>query len=106
MAVRGVLGGLGALLWFGWRGGLLGSNSSKNEVSGQFCLVVVSVLRLWFDLRNAFVAMQSGVVLIAGLLHWDGRCDLLGLGPTPSENEVQGYFRLPLWSDLPLVLAL
>jgi hypothetical protein len=27
-------------------------------------------------------------------------------GPTPTENEVKVYFRLPLWSDLQLVLAL
>ena len=50
-----------ALLWFGSRGGLLGSTPSKNEVSGQFCLLVLSVLRLLLDLRDAFVAMQSGV---------------------------------------------
>ena len=50
-----------ALLWFGWRGGLLGSTPNKNEVNGQFCLLVLSVLRLLLDLRDAFVAMQSGV---------------------------------------------
>ena len=44
------------------------------------------------------------IVLIAGLLHWDERFDLPG--PTPNENEVKVYFRLPLWSDLQLVLAL
>ena len=47
------------------------------------------------------------IVLIAGLLHCTGMGatgDLLG--PTPNENEVKGYFRLPLWSGLPLVLAL
>ena len=42
----------------GLRGGLLGSTPIKNEVSGQFCLLVLSVLRL---LRDVFVAMQSGV---------------------------------------------
>ena len=51
-AVRGVSGGLGALLWLGVRGGLMGSTSSKNEVSGQFCLLVLSVLRLLLDLRE------------------------------------------------------
>ena len=60
-AVRGVSGGLGALLWLGVRGGLMGSTSSKNEVSGQFCLLALSVLRLLLDLRDAFVTLQSGV---------------------------------------------
>ena len=60
-AIRDVSSSLGALLWLGVRGGLLGSTPSKNEVSGQFCLLVLSVLRLLFDLRDAFVAMQSGV---------------------------------------------
>ena len=36
----------GALVLFGSRGGLLGSNPSKNEVSGQFCLPVLCDLRL------------------------------------------------------------
>ena len=104
-AVRGVSGGLGALLWLGVRGGLMGSTSSKNEVSGQFCLPVLSDLRLLPDLRDAFVAMQSGTnCLGSGLLGRDWLCGLLG--PTPSESEVKGYFPLPLWSDLPLVLAL
>ena len=93
------------VLWLGVRGGLMGSTSSKNEVSGQFCLLALSVLRLLLDLRDAFVAMQSGVNCFdcrIASLGW--RCDLLG--PTPSENEVKGYFRLPLWPDLPFVLAL
>ena len=59
--VRVVSGGLGALLWLGLRGGLLGSTPSKSEVSGQFCLLVLYVLRRLLDLRDAFVAMQSGV---------------------------------------------
>ena len=54
-AIRGVSGGLGALLWLGLRDGLLGSTPSKNEVSEPFCLLVLS------DLRDAFVAMQSGI---------------------------------------------
>ena len=60
-AVQHVSAVLGALLWLGARGGLLGPTPSKNEVSGQFCLLVLSVLRLLLDLRDAFVAMQSGV---------------------------------------------
>ena len=55
-AVRGVWGGLGALLWLGVRGGLMGSTSSKNEVSGQFCVPVLSDLRLFDDVGN-FVAV-------------------------------------------------
>ena len=89
MAVRDVSGGLGALLWFGLRGCLLGSTPRKNEVSGQFCLPVLSDLRLLPDLRDAFVAMQSGTnCLGSGLLGRDWLCGLLG--PTPSENEVEG----------------
>ena len=38
-----------ALLWFGWRGGLLGSTPSKIEVSARFCLPVLSDLRLFVD---------------------------------------------------------
>ena len=78
-----------ALLWFGWRGGLLGSIPSKNEVSAQFCLPVRSDLRLLLELCDAFVAMQSGTnCLDSGLRHWDWLCGLLG--PTSSENEVNG----------------
>ena len=78
-----------ALLWFGSRGGLLGSTPSKNEVSGQFCMPVRSDLRLLLDLPDAFVAMQSGTnCLDSGLRHWDRLCGLLG--PTPSENEEEG----------------
>ena len=40
------------LLWFGSRGGLLGSTPSKNEVSGQFCLPVRSDLRLFVDVGD------------------------------------------------------
>ena len=87
MAVRDVSGGLAALLWLGSPGGLLGSTPRKNEVSGRFCLPVRSDLRLLPDLRDDFVAMQSGTnCLDSGLLHWDWLCGLLG--PTPSENEV------------------
>ena len=88
-AVQHVLAVLGALLWFGLRGCLLGSTPRKNEVSGQFCLPVLSDLRLLPDLRDAFVAMQSGTnCLGSGLLGRDWLCGLLG--PTPSENEVEG----------------
>ena len=88
-AVRDVSGGLGALLWFGLRGRLLGSPPSENEVSGRFCLPVRSDLSFLLHLRDAFVAMQSGTnCLGSGLLGWDWLCSLLG--PTPSENEVKG----------------
>ena len=60
-AVRGVSGGLGALLCLGSRGGLLGSIPSMGEVCGKSCLLVLSILRLLLDLRDAFVAMQSSV---------------------------------------------
>ena len=88
-AVQHVSAILGALLCFGLRGCLLGSTPRKNEVSGRFCLPVRSDLRLLPDLRDDFVAMQSGTnCLDSGLLHWDWLCGLLG--PTPSENEVKG----------------
>ena len=41
-----------ALLWFGSRGGLLGSTPNKNEVSGQFCLPVRSDLCLFVDVGD------------------------------------------------------
>jgi hypothetical protein len=41
-----------ALLWFGSRGGLLGSTPSKNEVSGQLCLPVRSDLHLFADIGD------------------------------------------------------
>ena len=47
--------------WLGLRGGFLGLTPSKNEVSGQFCMLVLSVLRLLLDLCDVFVEMQSGV---------------------------------------------
>ena len=88
-AVQHVSAILGALLCFGLRGCLLGSTPRKNEVSGRFCLPVRSDLRLLPDLRDDFVAMQSGTnCLDSGLLGWDWLCGLLG--PTPSENELNG----------------
>ena len=88
-AIRDVSSILGALLCFGLRGCLLGSTPRKNEVSGRFCLPVRSDLRLLPDLRDDFVAMQSGTnCLDSGLLGWDWLCGLLG--PTPSENELNG----------------
>ena len=68
--VRDLSGGLGALLWFGSRGRLLGSTPSGNEVSGRFCLPVRSDdLHFLLDLHDAFVAMQSGTnCLGSGLL--------------------------------------
>ena len=87
MAVRDVSGGLGALLWLGVRGGLLGSTPSKNEVSGQFCLPVRSDLRLLLICPTPLSQCRAVlIVLIAGLLPWDWLCGLLG--PTPSKNEV------------------
>ena len=88
-AVQHVSAILGALLCFGLRGCLLGSTPRKNEVSGRFCLPVRSDLRLLPDLRDDFVAMQSGTnCLDSGLLGWDWLCGLLG--PIPSENELNG----------------
>ena len=63
LAIRDVSSGLGALLWLDSRGGLFGSTPSKNEVSGQFCMPVRSNLRLLPDLPDAFVAMQSGLIV-------------------------------------------
>ena len=63
-AVRGVSGGVSALLlaWLArWLSGIDPQVPSKNEVSGQFCLLVLPALRLLLDLCDAFVAMQSGV---------------------------------------------
>ena len=88
-AVQHVSAILGALLCFGLRGCLLGLTPRKNEVSGRFCLPGRSDLRLLPDLRDDFVAMQSGTnCLGSGLLGWDWLCGLVG--PTPSENEVEG----------------
>ena len=50
------------MLWLGLRGGLLRLTPNKNEVSGQFCLLVTSELRLLLDLRDIFVAMQRNDV--------------------------------------------
>jgi hypothetical protein len=49
-----------ALLWFGSRGGLLGSTPSKNEVSARFCLPVLSDLRLFVDAGD-FAAILRGI---------------------------------------------
>ena len=49
-----------ALLWFGWRGGLLGSTPSKNEVSARFCLPVLSDLRLFADAGD-FASVLRGI---------------------------------------------
>ena len=68
-AVRDLSGSLGALLWVGSRGRLLGSTPSENEVSGRFCLSVRSDLYFLLDLCDAFVATQSGTnCLGSGLL--------------------------------------
>ena len=48
-----------ALLWFGLRGGLLGSTPSKNEVSARSCLPVLSDLRLFVDVGD-FAAVLRG----------------------------------------------
>ena len=88
MAVRDVSGGLGALLWFGLRGCLLGSTPRKNEVSGQFCLPILSDLRLLPDLRDAFVAMQSGVNCFDCRIAWQGLA--LWLAGTDSQRERGG----------------
>jgi len=48
-----------ALLWFGSRGGLLGSTPNKNEVSGQFCLPVRSDLCLFVDVGDFAAVLRE-----------------------------------------------
>ena len=50
--------------WLGLRGGFLGLTPNKSEVSAQFRLLVLSVLRLLLVLCDVFVAMQSGAAMI------------------------------------------
>ena len=58
-AIRDVSSSLGALLWLGSRGGLLGSTPSKNEVSAQFCLPVRSDLFLFVDVGDFAAVLRE-----------------------------------------------
>ena len=50
-----------ALLWFGSRGGLLGSTPNKNEVSAQFCLPVRYDLRLFVDAGDLAATLRETI---------------------------------------------
>ena len=46
-------------LWFGLRGGLLGSTPSKGEVRARLCLPVLSDLRLFVDVGDFAAALRG-----------------------------------------------
>jgi hypothetical protein len=56
-----------ALLWFGSRGGLLGSTPNKNEVSARSCLPVLSDLRLLLMFATSHLYCTELNGLFAGL---------------------------------------